>query len=398
MSRKIPFFEFVIIISLMFSLIAFGTDSMLPSLPAIAAELQLTDVNQAQLVLTAFVLGTGLGQLFFGPLSDATGRKPAIAAGIFLFIIGCLICYFVDSIEWMLAGRFIAGLGVAGPRTVTIALVRDLYKGREMAQVMSFSMGVFVLVPAVAPLIGQWIMGAFGWRSIFLSFILFALFAMFWMGVRQVETLPPLRRRRLRGQEFLRALAEVLSNRTAMVFMAIQGLLLGGLFGYLSSAQQIYVDSFGVGDKFPVYFALVTLISGLAAFINGTLVMRVGMRRMCKIALGLAVVSAITSLSFQSLAPEQWLFVGFIVWSTLAFLFMSLILGNVNALAMEPMGHIAGLASAVIGASATILAVVLAIPIGLAFAGTPIPLMISHLVLYAIAFALIHFLAPAESC
>jgi len=396
MSRKIPFFEFVIIISLMFSLIAFGTDSMLPSLPAIAAELQLTDVNQAQLVLTTFVLGTGLGQLFFGPLSDAIGRKPAITAGIALFIIGCLICYFVDSIEWMLAGRFIAGLGVAGPRTVTIALVRDLYKGREMAQVMSFSMGVFVLVPAVAPLIGQWIMGAYGWRSIFLSFILFALFALFWMSARQVETLPPSKRRKLEGAEFLRALAEVLRNRTTMVFMAIQGLLLGGLFGYLSSAQQIYVDSFGVGDKFPLYFALVTLVSGLAAFINGTMVMRLGMRVMCKAALGMAVISAAVALLFQQFAPVEWQFVGFVIWSILAFLFMSLCLGNVNALAMEPMGHIAGLASAVIGATATIMAVVLAIPIGLAFAGTPMPLMASHLLLYTLAFALIQFAAPTE--
>ena len=396
-AKSPSFVEFVILVSLMFSLIAFGTDSMLPSLPAIAAGLQLSDVNQAQLIVTTFVLGTGLGQLFFGPLSDATGRKPAIAAGMLLFIVGCVMCYYVQSIEGMLAGRFIQGLGVSAPRTVTIALVRDLYKGREMARVMSFSFGIFVLVPAVAPMIGQTIMGAYGWRSIFLSFILFASVALIWMWLRQIESHPAEKRRLLKGHEFLNALTEVLGSRTVLVYMVLQGLLLGGLFGYLSSAQQIYVDSFGVGDRFPLYFALVTLISGLAAFVNGTLVIRLGMRAMCKSALALAVISAGVALTFQTMAPVEWRLAGFIIWSILAFLFMSLTLGNVNALAMEPMGHIAGLASAVIGATATLLAVLIAIPIGLAFAGSPIPLISSHLMLYTLAFWLMHFHAPKEN-
>ncbi|MBV1863326.1 MAG: multidrug effflux MFS transporter [Rhodobacteraceae bacterium] len=399
MTKATPpsFVEFVILVSLMFSLIAFGTDAMLPSLPAIASSLQLSDVNQAQLIVTTFVLGTGLGQLFFGPMSDATGRKPAIAAGILLFIAGCVMCYFAQSILGMLIGRFIQGLGISAPRTVTIALVRDLYKGREMARVMSFSFGIFVLVPAVAPMIGQTIMGAYGWRSIFLSFILFASVALIWMWMRQIESHPVEKRRLLKGRDFLNALTDVLRSRTVLVYMAIQGLLLGGLFGYLSSAQQIYVDSFGVGDRFPLYFALVTLISGLAAFVNGTLVIRLGMRTMCKSALILAVVSAGIALAFQTMAPVEWRLAGFIIWSILAFMFMSLTLGNVNALAMEPMGHIAGLASAVIGAAATLLAVLIAVPIGLAFAGSPMPLIFSHMMLYALAFWLMHFHAPKET-
>ena len=396
-AKSPSFVEFVILVSLMFSLIAFGTDAMLPSLPAIASSLHLSDVNQAQLIVTTFVLGTGLGQLFFGPMSDATGRKPAIAAGILLFIAGCVMCYFAQSIQGMLIGRFIQGLGISAPRTVTIALVRDLYKGREMARVMSYSFGIFVLVPAVAPIIGQTIMGAYGWRSIFLSFILFASVAMIWMWIRQIESHPIERRRLLKRHEFLNALTDVLRSRTVVVYMAIQGLLLGGLFGYLSSAQQIYVDSFDVGDRFPLYFAVVTLISGLAAFVNGTLVIRLGMRAMCKSALALAVISAGVALAFQTMAPVEWRLAGFIIWSILAFLFMSLTLGNVNALAMEPMGHIAGLASAVIGAAATLLAVLIAVPIGLAFAGSPMPLIFSHMMLYALAFWLMHFHAPKET-
>jgi len=384
--RGARFVEFIILVSLMFSLIAFGTDSMLPALPEIAADLNLSDANKAQLVVTTFVLGTGLGQLFFGPLSDATGRKPAIALGIGVFIAGCVICYLVQSIEWMLVGRFVQGLGVSGPRTVTIAMVRDIYKGRRMAQVMSFSFGVFVLVPAIAPSLGQLVMGRFGWRSIYISFILFAGISLTWLWLRQPESHPPERHRMLGLSDLVKAVKEVLSNRIVISYITIQGLLLGGLFAYLSSAQQIFVDSFGVGDRFPLYFALITLISGLAAFINGTLVMRLGMRLMVQTAIGLALLGAVGSLAFQMLAPPALLLYGFVFWSILSFLFMSLSLGNLNALAMEPMGHIAGLASAMIGASATLMAVLLAIPIGLAFDGSPLPLIGGHLVLYALAF------------
>ncbi len=387
--RGARFVEFIILVSLMFSLIAFGTDSMLPALPLIASDLKLADPNQAQLVVTVFVLGTGLGQLFFGPLSDATGRKPAIGLGIGLFIVGCVICYYVQSIEWMLFGRFIQGLGVSGPRTVTIALVRDIYKGRRMAQVMSFTFGVFVLVPAIAPALGQQIMGQFGWRSIYLSFMIFAAVTLAWLWLRQAETHPADQRRMLSRSEFATAIKDVLGNRTVVTFMLIQGLLLGGLFAYLSSAQQVFVESFDVGEDFPLYFATITLLSGIAAFINGTLVMRLGMRRMVQTAIGLALISAVLSLAFQTLAPQSLRLIGFVVWSVLSFLLMSLSLGNLNALAMDPMGHIAGLASAIIGASATLLAVLLAIPIGLAFNGSPLPLMIGHLGLYAVAFGLL---------
>lgn len=392
--KSTPFLEFVIIVSLMFSLIAFGTDAMLPSLPAIAADLQLSDVNQAQLVVSTFVLGTGLGQLFFGPMSDATGRKPAITAGILLFLVGCVICFYVDDLKWMLIGRFIQGLGVSGPRTVTIAMVRDLYKGREMARVMSFSFGIFVLVPAIAPSLGQAIMGIYGWRSIYLAFIIFAIFAWAWMLLRQVETHPQERRRMLLRSELFSAIKEVLTNRIVLIFMGIQTLLLGGLFAYLSSAQQIYVDSFGVGDKFPLYFAVVALTSGLAAFINGSLVMRLGMRRMCKTAIALSTISALVALGFQLWGPESLLLGAFLAWSIVSFLCMSLVLGNVNALAMEPMGHIAGLASAVIGATATLGAVLIAAPIGLAFDGNPMPLLASHFVLYLVAYGLVHVDVP----
>jgi DHA1 family bicyclomycin/chloramphenicol resistance-like MFS transporter len=387
--RGARFVEFIILVSLMFSLIAFGTDSMLPALPQIAADLKLADPNQAQLVVTVFVLGTGLGQLFFGPLSDATGRKPAIGLGIGLFIVGCVICYYVQSIEWMLLGRFIQGLGISGPRTVTIALVRDIYKGRRMAQVMSFTFGVFVLVPAIAPWLGQQIMGHFGWRSIYLSFMIFAAVVLVWLWLRQAETHPVDQRRMLSRTEFATAIKDVLGNRTVVTFMLIQGLLLGGLFAYLSSAQQVFVESFDVGADFPLYFATITLLSGIAAFINGTLVMRLGMHRMVQTAIGLALVSAVLSLVFQTLAPQSLRLSGFVVWSVISFLMMSLSLGNLNALAMDPMGHIAGLASAIIGASATLLAVLLAIPIGLAFNGSPLPLMAGHLGLYALAFWLL---------
>ncbi|MEO1918406.1 MAG: multidrug effflux MFS transporter [Paracoccaceae bacterium] len=380
--------EFVVIVALLMSVVAFSTDAMLPSFPQITADLHLENANQAQLVITVFILGTGIGQLFFGPLSDGLGRKPAIGAGLVVFTIGCLICLYADSLKWVLIGRLVQGLGVSAARTVTTALVRDLYEGRAMARVMSFAFGIFILVPAVAPSVGQLIMGAFGWRSIFVSFIIYATFTWGWMFLRLAETHPPERRFTLEPAAFISAVKEVLTNRTVFTFIVIQGLLLGGLFAYLSSTQQIFVDSFGVGDKFPLYFALIALASALASFINGTLVMRIGMRRMCEISFGLAAISAGLSLLFQSIAPNTWLLVGFTLWSALGFLFMGISLGNVNALAMETMGHISGLAAAIIGSVSTLIAVVLAIPIGLAFNGTPIPLITANMALYTLAFVL----------
>ncbi|MFT5007133.1 MAG: DHA1 family bicyclomycin/chloramphenicol resistance-like MFS transporter, partial [Paracoccaceae bacterium] len=251
--KPLPFIEFIVLIAVMFAMIAFGSDAMLPAFPQIGADLGLTDINRAQLVITIFLLGTGLGQLFTGPLSDAVGRKPVILGGLLVYMAACVMAIYAQTLETLLIARFIQGLGVSGPRTVTIAMVRDLYAGRHMAQVMSLAMVLFVLVPAVAPLIGQTLTNSFGWRSIFTAFILFAVFGFLWLGIRQPETHAPEKRRPLRWQAYTLSLCEVCSSRVVMTYTVTLAFGYGSLFAYLSSAQQIFVDTLGAGANFPLY-------------------------------------------------------------------------------------------------------------------------------------------------
>jgi DHA1 family bicyclomycin/chloramphenicol resistance-like MFS transporter len=388
--QRLPLAEFITLVAVMFAMIAFGIDSMLPAFPQIASDLGLSDVNQAQLVITVFFLGTGIGQLIMGPLSDAIGRKPVILGGILLYILGCVQAVYSGTLEGLLVARMVQGIGVSAPRTVTLALIRDLYSGRLMARVMSLSMTLFVLVPAIAPLLGQTIMLAFGWRAIFVAFILFALIGALWLGLRQGETHPVEKRRKIRLGSYLTAMREVATNRVVMTYTLAMSLGYGGLFAYLSSAQQIFVGTFDKGQDFPLYFAGIAIISGGSGLVNSWLVMRLGMRRlatgsfgiMMVVSLGLAAVER-----FGALSPDH-AFTLFLIWSALSFFSAGLTFGNLNALAMEPMGHIAGMAAAVMGALSTAIGVAVAIPIGQAFDGTALPLIFSFGVAMGIALLL----------
>lgn len=377
-TKSLPFFEFIVLVAMMFAMTAFGSDAMLPSFPEIGRELSASDINQVQLVITIFLLGTGLGQLFTGPLSDSIGRKPVILGGLIVYMVGCVMAIYVQSLEMLLAARFVQGIGVSAPRTVTIAMIRDLYAGRFMARVMSFAMVLFVLVPAVAPLLGQFLAISFGWRSIFVAFILFALLGFLWLLLRQPETHALEKRRPLRFKTYFAALYEVCSSPVVIVYTAVLALGFGALFSYLSSAQQIFVDTFGVGTNFPLYFAGIALVSGSSGFMNASFVVRFGMRRIIVISLAILFVITLAFaglLAFANLSNSV-LFPVFLIWSVASFIAPGLTFGNLNALALEPMGHIAGMASAIVGAVSTFLGVLIAVPIGLAFDGTALPLIV----------------------
>lgn len=375
---SLPFGEFVALIAVMFAMIAFSIDAMLPAFPEIAGDLGLSDINRAQLVITIFFLGTGIGQLFMGPLSDALGRKPVIMGGLLLYMAACFAASFAQSLEFLLLTRFIAGVGVSAPRTATIAMVRDLYQGRYMARVMSIAMVLFVLVPAIAPLVGQTIMLNFGWRSIFIAFMMFAAFAFVWLGLRQPETHLKEHRQPIRIQTIAQAFNEVVRSRVVMTYTLVMSLGLGALFAYLNTAQQVYVGIFGAGDKFPLYFGTIAILSGSAGLINASLVVRFGMRPIATLAYGVlfSVTAIFTVLILVTDVEPKLLFSLFLLWSLFAFFIPGLTFGNLNALAMEPMGHIAGTASAVMGAISTVLSVVISVPIGLAFNGTLLPMLI----------------------
>ena len=352
------------------ALVALSTDAMLPALSIIGRDLGVERANDVQFVVTSLFIGLGIGQLFFGPLSDRIGRKPAIHAGLTLYMIGCIVTVFSTTFETMIAGRVLQGVGVAGPRVVTVALVRDQYEGRRMARLMSFAMAVFILVPTVAPALGQVILWVGGWRSIFTSFLLIAAVAFAWLALRQPETLPVERRRPLTARSIGHAFLEILRLRAALGYTLATGFVFAPFVAYLSSAQQIFQDAYHTGALFPIYFGVLALGIGCASLVNGRLVMRYGMRPLAKAALGTAAIVSLAGLvgvaAYGGL-PPLWLFMAYLM---ITFACVGILFGNLNALAMEPLGHIAGIGASVVASISTFISVPLGGFIGQLFDGT----------------------------
>ncbi len=381
--------EFVALIAMMFATIAFSTDAMLPGLPQIAADLAPDTPERVPLILTAFVLGLGLGTFITGPLSDAFGRKPVVYAGAALYIGATVVAWASQSLEVMLVARVVQGIGAAGPRIVALAIIRDLFSGRQMAKIMSFVMMIFVLVPAIAPTMGAVIISFAGWRGIFAAFVLFALTTILWMGLRLPETLPPSARRPLRLPLLWRAVREIFANRMVCLSIMVQTLAMAILFATLMLVQPIYDQVYDRADSFPYWFGVVAIISGSSSLLNALLVVRYGMQRLVTITLGAQIVLSGTMVGFGlGDLPEPLGFGFFLCWQVCLFFQAGLVMGNLNALAMEPMGHIAGMAASVIGAISTVFAAIIASPIGLLFNGTITPLIGSVTALAAAGFAL----------
>lgn len=388
--KKISQTEFVALVAMLFATIAISIDAMLPALPEIAATLSPEAPNAAQLVVTSFVLGMGIGTLFTGPLSDTFGRKRVMLVGSGLYALAALACYFAPSLEILLAARVLQGLAAAAPRTVSIAMVRDLYSGREMARIMSFAMMIFTLVPAIAPLMGQGIIALGGWQSIFLAYILFSGLTMLWLGLRQPETLPDDKRRPLHLGNLWAGTKELFTHRIILVSTILQTLTLAALFATLSSLQGIFERQFDRAESFPLWFALIAVVSMLGSLLNSRVVMTLGMRRVLRRTY--AAVFALSCLALALLGTGALSgtpgFAFQILWCISLFSMMALTMGNLNALAMEPVGHIAGLAASVISSVATVFSVALAIPVGLAFDGTSTPLLVGTVVLIGLALIL----------
>ena len=367
--------EFIALVALTFSLIAMSIDSMLPALGDIAKDLGAGDPNDRQLVLTAFFAGLTLGQFVYGPISDSTGRKPAMYAGIGCFVAGGLICGFTNDFTTMLLGRILQGFGAAGPRIVAMAMVRDLYAGRAMARIMSFVMAVFILVPILAPSIGQLMLLIADWRFIFYGLVVVGIIDFLWLAIRQPETLALEDRAPLSLGHVFRSAREAVSNRITLGYTLATGCVFGSFISYLGTSQQIFQEQYGTGKLFAVYFGILAVGIGLASIVNAKLVMRFGMRNLSKWALRSA---CILSLAFLIVAwlldghPPLWAFVAFM---TVLFFFNGLLFGNYNALAMEPMGHIAGVAAAVVGSLSSLVAVSAGTPIGQLYDGTVVPLI-----------------------
>ncbi|ALI54370.1 multidrug effflux MFS transporter [Celeribacter marinus] len=398
MPRKLAQPEFVALMAMLTATVALSVDSMLPGIPLIAAELTPDDVNRAQLVLTAFVLGLGIGTLINGPLSDRFGRKAVIIGGLSVYAAAAVLAATAPTLETLLAARVIQGLGAAAPRVVTMALIRDLYKGREMARISSFIMMIFILVPAVAPALGALIMLGFGWRGIFGSFVVFAALSGLWLIIRQEETLPKAERRALSMATLIAGTKETFSHRSVQIYTLVLMLGFGQMFGLLSSIQQIYGEVFDKTDSFPIWFAAQALISGVGTLMNAKYVVRLGMRRIALSAyIGqIAISSVVLVLIGSGLLPDALAFPVFFIWSVSVFFMAGVTFGNIIALSLERLGHVAGIASSLVQGISTISAVLIAAPIGLAFNGTVIPLTLGTLICSLIAYLLLRRTVDAE--
>ena len=382
--------EFTALLAALSATAAFAIDAMLPALPQIAADLSPDDVNRAQLVLTSFVLGMGFGVLFVGPISDAIGRKATITWAMSLFILGAIAAAFAPTLEWLLAARVVQGIGVAGPRVVSLALIRDRYEGREMARVTSFVMMVFMLAPAIAPSIGKLVSDSFGWHGVFWCFVVVGIADVLWLNIRQPETIAPENRRPIQGKALLAAAKVVLSNRDVLLYTLVMTLGFGQMFALLSSSQQIYSETYGRGETFPLWFALMAVLAASGTVINSMIVVRVGMRRIVTWAYVMQIMMAGTylGLNYAGLLPEAVAFYAFYVWSVSVFFMAGVTFGNLNALAMQQMGHVAGMAASIIAGLSTVGAVMIAAPVGLMFDGSAIPAASGALVCSTLAWLL----------
>lgn len=379
------FREFVALMALIMCLVALSIDAMLPALDQMGDALGVSEANDIQLVISVVFLGVAVGQLIYGLLADAWGRKRTVYLGFALFISGTLCSLLAQDLTTMLIGRFLQGLGAAGPRIVTVAIVRDQHKGKEMARVMSLIMTIFILCPVVAPLLGQGVLLIAGWREIFALLLVLALIAVSWFGLRQHETLPPEKRIPIALPRIRENLREIGSQRAALSYMVALGFVFGAFIGFLSSVQQVLQGVYGLGDIFPVYFAVLAISIGSASFSNAKLVMTFGMRSLALFATAVITIVSLLALPLfkaQVGVPPLWLWMGYLL---LTLFCVGLLFGNLNAMAMEPFGHIAGIASAAVGAVSTFMAVALGTLVAQQFNGTVLPVVVGFALLGGLA-------------
>ena len=389
--------EFIALLALMISIIALATDMMLPALETIGKDLNVANLNDTQLIISALFLGLAAGQIIAGPISDCIGRKPVIYFGYLTFIIGCLLSIFATNHATMLTGRVLQGFGAAFPRIVSLALVRDGHEGRAMARIMSIVMAVFIVVPAIAPAVGQGILLVSDWRAMFTLLMVMAIITLIWFAKRQPETLTIEDRRKFSLSNIFSGIKEAASIRAAVGYTIGSGFVFGAFLGYLSSAQQIFQVTFGVGNLFAIYFGTAALSIGAASILNSNMVMRYGMRLLTTRALIFSIIISaaflIPSVTMNGV-PPLWLFM---TWLLINFFCIGIMFGNFNALAMEPLGHMAGLGAAFVGSLSTFISLPLGWAVGYFFDDGVLPLVSGFVLCGLCSLAIIYWTeAPAR--
>ena len=367
--------EFIALMAFLMALNALAIDIMLPGLQEIGAALNVENENHRQYVVSAYLIGFGIAQLFYGPIADRFGRRIPMIVGLAIYVVSSLAVVFVPSFESLLLLRFIQGIGSAATRVITVSIVRDVFGGRQMAEVMSLIMMVFMVIPVVAPGTGQVIMLFGDWHWIFVFMAVIAVIVGVWMYVRLPETLAPEDVRPFTVKVIFDGFRIVLTNRVALCYTIASTFIFGALFGFINSAQQVYVGIYGLGVWFPVAFAAVALFMALSSFVNAKLVGRFGMRKLSHGSLLGFIAINLIWLVVQILSPQPMPFFLFIGFFALAMFQFGWIGSNFNSLAMEPLGHVAGTASSVLGFMGTIGGSIIGAVIGQAFNGTALPMV-----------------------
>jgi DHA1 family bicyclomycin/chloramphenicol resistance-like MFS transporter len=368
------FKQFVALIAALMAVNAIAIDAMLPALPAIAGALNIPEENQRQWIVTSYLLGFGSAQLIYGTLADRFGRRPVLLAGLAIYVTFSLIAAFSTSFEMMIAARVMQGVGSGAARVLSVSIVRDCYSGRPMARVMSLSFIVFLCVPIIAPSIGQGIVLLGSWRMIFLMFAGFGLAVMTWVWFRLPETMHVEDRTPISVANILRTFTTVLTTRVAIGYTMAMTILLGGLFGFISSAQQIFFDVFHAQKWFTTVFAMIALFMAASSLTNARLVGRYGTRRISHTALTAYVLFAILHAAVAVSGHET--IVTFALFQSAVMFSFGLMMSNFGAMAMEPLGHLAGTAASVQGFLTTIGGAVFGFLIGQQFNGTAIPMTV----------------------
>ena len=369
--------EFVALIAMLFSIVAFSVDAMLPAFPMIEADLGGETAGKAYLIITTFMIGLGLGTFFAGPLSDAIGRKPVMYLGAGLYIGSALVAWLSMSFDVILAARFVQGIAASGPRVVSLAIVRDLFKGREMARITSLALVIFTLVPTLAPALGAFLTDLAGWRTIFLAFAVFGAISTIWLWLRLGESLPQNARKPLRLKTIIANAKEIFQHKVVRLAIVVQAFAMSLIFCLLVMAQPIYEQVFDRADSFPYWFGAIALCAAAStSLLNAWLVVQVGMRPLVTLGLAGQVICSAIALYVEAVHSE-YAFPAFVIWQFTVIWLTGLCIGNLNALAMEPMGHIAGFTASATSAIATLFAAAVASVVGSFFDGTPFPLLIS---------------------
>ncbi len=371
--------EFIALMAALMSIVALALDALLPALDIIGLAIGNTDPTNNQLLITLFFLGMGTGPLLFGPLSDSLGRKPIVYAGFVFFLISSFICVVAESLELMIIGRILQGISLSAPRTISIAMIRDRFSGDYMARIMSFVTVVFILVPIIAPAFGKLVLDTLGWEAIFYVQVIFSLIVGFWFWKRQPETLPEPRRSSFKWKKIWSGFLEIVGYRRTMIFTFIWGLVTGSFLVYLSTSQQIFEVQYRLPDLFPYLFAGLALTVGASTLLNGNLVLRFGMRRLIGWALLVYTLNPLVySLVFSGGSNPHiaWL----MIFLGIQFFSVGFLFGNLRSMAMEPLGHIAGIGAAITGFLATVMSVPISAWIGKYVINSALPLFLGFLI------------------